>query len=118
MVVHIHNFSAISVNAKMVTNGILVVDRTKTGCRRLILKDTQQLTPLRSHLRSHLPLLLLSHLPLLLRSHLPLLPRSQPFQLRAVTHMIVMIIAATKMTATMQKPWNRPHFLLVPDLLF
>merc|ERR1719491_2738087 len=59
MVVHIHNFSAISVNAKMVTNGILVVDRTKTGCRRLILKDTQQLTPL----RSHLPLLLLSHLP-------------------------------------------------------
>merc|ERR1719491_2597754 len=79
MVVHIHNFSAISVNAKMVTNGILVVDRTKTGCRRLILKDTQQLTPLRSHL----------------------------LQLRAVTHMIVMIIAATTMTATMQKPWNR-----------
>merc|ERR1719491_956072 len=106
MVVHIHNFSAISVNAKMVTNGIRVVDHTKTGCRRLILKDTQQLTPLRSHL------------PLLLRSHLPLLPRSQPFQLRAVTHMIVMIIAATTMTATMQKPWNRPHFLLVPDLLF
>merc|ERR1719491_1055146 len=85
MVVHIHNFSAISVNAKMVTNGIRVADRTKTGYRRLILKDTQQLTPLRS--------LLLSHLPLLLRSHLPLLPRSQPFQSRAVTHMIVMIIA-------------------------
>merc|ERR1719491_1443055 len=86
MVVHIHNFSAISVNAKMVTNGILVVDRTKTGCRRLILKDTQQLTPLRSHLLSHL------------LSHLPLLPLSHPFQLRAVTHMIVMIIAATTMT--------------------